>query len=186
MKSFVALALLSCLCTFLPTSEAQTQAKKNQPLPYTDADGYQVLSSIIDSRTEKLKNGPVWILHQTISGDTLGEIRAECSSRFPGEFQSALEDFDKKAKTRLLLLQRFSIHKEYKLVESLVGTQGGTYSVSAVGFDENKARAIVLVQYLVRPSGSVVVGGDTMSYLLRKTETGWQRVEDVPKCGRIY
>jgi len=78
MKSFVAVALLSCLCTFLPTSEAQTQAKKNQPLPYTDADGYQVLSSIIDSRTEKLKNGPVWILHQTISGDTLGEIRAEC------------------------------------------------------------------------------------------------------------
>jgi hypothetical protein len=186
MKSFVTLALMSCLCTFLSTSTAQTQAKKNQPLPYTDADGYQVLSSIIHSRTEKLKNEPVWILHQTISGDALGEIRAECSSRFPRDFQSALEDFDKKAKTRLLLQQRFSIHKEYKFVESPVGTRSGTYSVSAVGFDENKGRAIVLVQYLVHPPGSLIVGGDTMFYLLRKTETGWQRVEDVPKCGQIY
>jgi hypothetical protein len=186
MKSFVALALLSCLCTFSLTSEAQTQAKKNQPLSYTDADGYRVLSSIIDSRTEKLKNGFVWILHQTISGDALGQIRAECSSRFPREFQSALEDFDKKAKTKVLLLQRFSIQKEYKFIEALTGAQTGIYSVSAVGFDENKARAIVLVQYLVRPSGSVVGGGDTTFYLLRKTETGWERVEDVPKCGRIY
>ena len=55
----------------------------------------------------------------------------------------------------MLLQQQFSIHKEYKFVDSRVVTQSGTYSVSAVGFDENKARAIVLVQYLVRPPGSV-------------------------------
>jgi len=186
MKSFVALALLYCLCSFVPESDAQTQSKKKQPPPYTDTAGYQVLSSIIEARTEKLNAESVAIFHQTVSGDALGEIRAECSSRFPTEFQSALEDLDKKAKTKLLLQQQFSIHKEYRFVESMVGVQTGIYSVSAVGFDENKTRAIVLLQYLVHPPGSVVLGGDKMLYLLRRTQTGWQQAADVPKCGRIY
>ena len=186
MKSFVALALLLFLCTFLPASDAQSRPKKKQLLPYRDTDGYQVLSSVIEARTEKLKNGSVPIYHQTVSGDALAEITAECSSRFPREFQAALEDFDKEAKTKLILQQQFSIHKEYKFVETMVGVQTGTYSVSAVGFDENKTRGVVLVQYLVRPPGDVIVGGDKTFYLLRRTETGWQEAVDVPKCGRIY
>jgi hypothetical protein len=186
MKSFVALALLYCLCTFVPESDAQTQSRKKQPPPYTDTDGYQVLSSIIEARTEKSKAGSVPIFHQTVSGEALEEIRAECSSRFPTEFQSALEDLDKEAKTKLLLQQQFSIHKEYKFVETMVGVQTGIYSVSAVGFDENRTHAIVLVQYLVRPPGGAILGGDTMLYLLRRTQTGWQQAADVPKCGRIY
>jgi len=119
MKRFVALALLFCLCSFSPASVSQTQATKIELLPYGDTDGYQVLSSIIEARTEKLKNGSVSIFHQTISGDALGEIR-DCASRFPREFQSALEDFDKRAKTKMLLQQHFSIHKEYKFVETMV------------------------------------------------------------------
>lgn len=186
MKSVVALALLLCLCSFIPASDAQTHAKKNQASPYEDTDGYQVLSSMIEARTEKSKDRSVSIFHQTVSGDTVGKIRAECSSRFPQEFQSALEDFDTKAKTKLSLVQKFSIHKEYKLVENRVGTQTGVYSVSAVGFDEKKARAVVLVQHLVRPPGSVVLGGDTMLYPLRRTGTGWQLAADVPSCGQIY
>jgi len=186
MKSFVALALLYCLCSLVPESDAQTQSKKKQPPPYTDTDGYQVLSSIIEARTDKSKAGSVAIFHQTVSGDALGEIRAECSSRFATEFQSALEDLDKKAKTKLLLQQQFSIHKEYKFAETMVGVQTGIYSVSAVGFDENKTRAIVLVQYLVHPPGGVILGGDKTLYLLRRTQTGWQQAADVPNCGRIY
>jgi len=186
MKSVVALALFFYFCTFVPASGAQTQSKKDRHIPpYADADGYQVLSSVIDSRTEKL-NGSVSIFHQTVSGDALLQVGAECSSRFPREFQSALEDFDKKTKTKLLLQQQFSIRKEYKLVETPVGVRTGIYSLSAVGFDENKTRAIVLVQYLVRPPGSVILGGDMTFYLLRRTEAGWQTASDVPKCGQIY
>ena len=87
MKSFVALTLLYCLCCFVPESDTQTQSKKKQPPPYTDTDGYQVLSSVIEARTEKWKAGSVAIFHQTVSWDALGEMRAECSSRFPTEFQ---------------------------------------------------------------------------------------------------
>lgn len=115
-KSLIALALLLCLCAFLPASDAQSEPKRIQPIPYRDTDGYQVLSSILEARTEKLENGSVAIFHQTLSGDALGNIPAECSSRIPTEFQSALSDFHKKAGTKLLLQQQFSIHKEYKFV----------------------------------------------------------------------
>ena len=121
MKRFVTLALLFQLCSFSPAVDAQTQAKKLQLPAYGDTVGYQVVSSIIEARTEKLKNGSVSIFHQTISGDALGKIRAECASRLPREFQSALEDFDKQAKTKLLLQRRFSIHKEYEFVDTPVG-----------------------------------------------------------------
>ena len=74
MKSFVAMALF-CLCASLSVSDAQTKPKTNQPLPYSDADGYQILSSIIDERTEKMKNGSVLIFHQTVSEEAFREVR---------------------------------------------------------------------------------------------------------------
>ena len=90
MKSVVALALSFCPCVFLAASDAQTTPKKNQPLPYSDSDGYKVLSSIIDTRSEKLKGGSLLIFHQTVSGGAFREIRVQCSSGFPGEFHGAL------------------------------------------------------------------------------------------------
>ena len=186
IKRFVALTLLFCLCSLSSASDAQTLAKKIHPRSYEDTDGYRVLSSIIEARTAKLKKGTVLIFHQTVSGNTFGEGMSECVSPLSGEFQSALEDFDKKGKTKLLLQHQLSIHEEYKFVETMVGLRTGIYSVSAVGFDENKTRAIVLVRYLVRRPRAVNLGGDKMLYLLRRTGTGWQQAADVPNCGQIY
>ena len=186
MKSFVALALVFfCLFTLLPASNAQTKPNKNQLLPYSDTDGYKVLSSIIDARTKELGSGSVSIFHQTVSEEAFRAVRLQCSGSFPGEFQSALEDFDKKARTKFLLQREFSLQKEYRFVETRAGVQTGIYSMSAVGFDENRTHAIVLVGYLVRPAGSIL-GGDTTFYLLRRTEKGWQDATDIAKCGRIY
>jgi hypothetical protein len=175
-----------CPCTFVPASHPQTKPQKNQAISYSDADSYQVLSSVIDARTEKLKDGSVSIFHQTVSEDAFGEVRAQCSSRFPREFQSALEDFDKKAKTNFLLQREFAIHRDYRFVEAVVGVQTGIYSMSAVGFDEDKTHAIVLVQYLVRPAGSIILGGSRVFYLFRRTSTGWEQAADIPLCGQIY
>jgi hypothetical protein len=186
MKSFVALALLFFLCTSSPASDSQTNPKAKPIAPYGDSDGYEVLSSVIDSMTEKTKSTSVSIFHQTISAADFKEIRTECTSRFPADFKGALEDLDKKAKTKLLLQKQFSIHKEYKLVQTAVGTRAGIYSVSAVGFDEKKTRAIAVIQYLVRPHQSPILGGGKTFYLLRRTETGWQQAPYIPACGHIY
>jgi hypothetical protein len=194
MKSLVALALsFFCLFVLPQASNAQTKSRKNQLLPYADAEGYRVMSSVLDASTETSRSEPVSIFHRTVSERDFGDVRLQCSGSIPKEFQSALEGFDKKAKTKFVLQQEFSLRRKYRLIEAMVGIQtstkgppAGIYSVSAVGFDEKRTRAIVLVQYLVHPTGSVVLGGSTILYLLRKTQRGWQRATDIPECGQIY
>ncbi len=197
MKRSMALApLLSVLWLFLAVSNAQTRPNKNQLLPYDDADGYQVLSSIIDASTNKLKSESVSIFHHTLSEEAFRGVRFQCSGSIPAEFQSAAEDFDNKAKTKFLLQQEFSIQKKYKLValsretpvnignQSQTASSSATFSVSAVGFDETKAHAIALVRYIMR-SGGTICGSSTF-HLLRKTGQGWREATEIPKCGRIY
>jgi len=187
MKRSMALAvLLSALSPFLAVSNAQTSPKQNQLFPYDDVDGYLVLSSIIASRTNQWKTEPVLIFQHTISGERLNDLKNKCSNRVPSEFQKAAEDLEKKAKTRFLLGERFSLQKKYRFVAAPSSNSLGVFSLSAVGFDETKTRAIVLVEYLVRPASSIVLGGDSTFYLLRKTATGWKEVTEFPKCGRIY
>lgn len=188
MKRLVTIAcVLCCFFVSLPVSSAQTKLKQATPLPYDDGDGYQVLSSIIDARASKSKSELVSLFRRTVPAESLSAIRSQCSNSFPPEFQAALEDLEKKAMTNFLLQQKFSIHKKYSLVDDRISTHlPGIYSVSAVGFDEKKARAIVLVQYLVRRNGSIALGGDSTFYLLRKTDKAWQEAVDIPRCGRIY
>ena len=187
MKRSMALALLLfALSPYLTAANAQTSPNKNQVLPYDDAEGYLVLSSIIDLRTSQWKTEPVSVFQHTISPEKVNDLKNECCDKVPAEFQRAAEDFDTKAKTRFLLKERFSLQKKYRFVPAPTAKSLGVFSVSAVGFDETKTRAIVLVEYLVRRADSIVLGGDSIFYLLRKTPTGWKDVTVVPKCGRIY
>ena len=178
--------LLSALSLFLTVANAQTSPNNNQPLPYDDADGYLVLSAIIDLRANQEKTEQVLVFQHTISGEKLSALKNQCADRVPAEFQKAAEDFDKKAKTRFLLKERFSLQKKFRFVAAPTLKSLGVFSVSAVGFDETKTHAIVLVQYLVRPPNSIVLGGDSSFYLLRKTTAGWKEATETPKCGRIY
>jgi hypothetical protein len=176
-----------CPLSFLTVSNAQTSPNKIQLLPYDDADGYQVLSSIIDASTNKLKSDSVSIFHQTLSEEAFRGVRFQCSGSIPAEFQSAAEDLDKKAKTRFLLRRELSIQKKYRLVALSRKTPvsgSETFSVSAVGFDETKAHAIALVQYIVHNGGTI--GGSSIFHLLRKTSQGWQEATEISTCGRIY
>jgi len=193
MRGAIAAALsFFCLFAFLPVSNAQTKPKHKQLLPYDDPDGYLVLSAIINAKTKDLRGDPVSIFYRTVSEEGFRGVRLECSNNFPKEFQGALADFDKKGKTKFLLQRQFSIQKKYRFVETAVHVQAptesfrGTYSVSAVGFDESKTHAIVLVEYLGGYDDRIVWGGDTRFYLLRRTANGWQEATDVQTCGRIY
>lgn len=185
MKRSTAL-VLSALYLLLRVATAQTNPGKNQLLPYDDAEGYAVLSSIIDSGADQRKTEPISIFQHTISSQGLKDLKNECAARVPAEFQKAAEDLDQKSKTGFLLKERFSLQKRYKFVATQTSDSPGVFSVSAVGFDETKSRAVVLVEYLVRPTKSMVLGGDSTYYLLRKTAAGWKEATEIPKCGRIY
>jgi len=97
MKRLMVLALVFfCPLSSLTVSNPQTSPNKNQLLPYDDADPYQVLSSIIDASTNKLKSDSVSILHQTVSEEAFWGVRFQCSGSIPAEFQSAAEDLTKR------------------------------------------------------------------------------------------
>lgn len=197
MKLLMVVALVFfCPLSFLTVSNAQTSPNKNPLLPYDDVDGYQVLSSIIDASTNKLKSDSVSIFHQTLSEEAFRGVRFQCSGSIPAEFQSAAEDLVKRAKTKFLLRREFSIQKKYRLVllsrktpvdagnQSQTASASATFSVSAVGFDETKAHAIALVRYIVHSGGAI--GGSSTFHLLRKTPQGWQEATEISTCGRIY
>jgi hypothetical protein len=194
MKQFLLLTVSSLL--FLPISNAQTNSEKSSLFPYGDADGYQVLSTIIDGRAGKSKSDSGSILHRTISGQTFAGVRSQCSRSIPVEFQRALEDFDRNTGREFLLGRSFSIKKRYVLVglspanfshaaeESQKKDPVGVFSVTPVGFDQTRTHAIAVIRYTERSGGTI--GGDSTFYLLRKTDEGWKEVAEIPKCGRIY
>lgn len=136
------------------------------------------------------------MFRRTISEENLRAVRVQCSGDIPSEFRGAEEDFDKKAKVKFLLQQKFSIRRKYKLVglsrvapsltEEQVqnGSISDVFSVSAVGFDETRTYAIALVRYMVHEGGTK--GGDSTFHLLRKTEKAWQEAPEITRCGRIY
>jgi hypothetical protein len=134
MKGLISFALiLFCHLFFISVSSAQIRPNKNQVLPYDDIDGYQVLSTVIDARANEVKSESVPIFHQTVSGEAVRGVRFQCAGRIPAEFQGAAEDFDKKAKTRFLLMERFSLQKKYRFV-------GGPTSNSPRGFFRLRSR----------------------------------------------
>jgi hypothetical protein len=73
-----------CPLSFPTVSNAQTSTNKSQLLPYDDTDGYQVLSSIIDASTNKLKSDSVSIFHQTLSEEAFRGVRFQCASETGG------------------------------------------------------------------------------------------------------
>ena len=152
---------------------------------YDDAEGYKVLSALIELRTKDAKVESVAIFRRTIAQQTVSELLTDCTSKIPAEFQIAGKNLEQSAKIRRQLQREFSIRERYQLVGNSVGNSEGVFSFSVVGFDEARNHAIALLEYLVHPTDSIM-GGDSTFYLLRKTENGWQQAAEVPKCGRIY
>jgi hypothetical protein len=166
---------------------------------YDDRDGYEVLSVLLNRLSVVRKNDTIRIDPRTAAGESVAEIKAQCSG-IPVEFHGASEDFDKKLNTRQIRRRRFSLKKSYELghasamadlnqpetrEQARKRIRSGTYYVAAVGFDDKRTHAIAFVEYIC---GNLC--GDSIFYYLRKTENGWQEAPEVQRevraCGRIY
>src|SRR5260370_22101675 len=71
---------------------AQTKNQSGQTPIYQDRDGYQVLSVLLNARSDEWKNGTIEINPRTASGKAVAEIKAQCTG-IPTEFQAASQDF---------------------------------------------------------------------------------------------
>jgi hypothetical protein len=177
------------LSLFAAQEGAQTKIQNRPPPVYDDNDGYEVLSVVLNARIAKQKNETVRISSGTSSGDRVMQMRGQCSG-IPAEFQSASEDFDEKAKTKLVLRKEFYLKKKYELeyanrASTNPSVHPGVFYVGAVGFNGTKTRAIALVEYIC---GSLC--GDSSFYFLRKSGKRWEEAPEVQRevraCSRIY
>jgi len=200
MKPATMMLVAGLFCSLMCVdTHAQTKNEKNRMAIYDDRDGYEVLSVLLNARSDVWKNETITIDPRTALGREVAEIKAECSG-IPAEFQAASQDFDKKLQTRLLLRRGFTLRKNYELrhAGSIMGPEqprneeeirkrirSGTYYVAAVGFDDKRTRAIAFVEYIC---GNLC--GNSLFYFLRKSDKGWEEApevqREVQRCGRIY
>lgn len=119
--------------------------------------------------------------------------------KVPEEFREAANDYERRAKTALLLRKKFSMNTPYDLVgESRITGSGvrnppatgkdisekistGTFYLSPVGFDANHAHAIVYKNYLC---GNLCGWG--AFHLLVKNGDRWEEAKDVVGCTWQY
>lgn len=183
---------LAIICGVLSPARlwAQTSSEPGKLAEYADADGYVVLSALLDQYAP-----PHSIL--IISPETSSEIAAgsfDSCEGIPDEFKVAARDFDERNKRPLRLTKRFQLRTAYNFADSMKrGSPSATspgeqelpphlsermvYVVSAVGFDAARTHAIA---YVALFCGAECGGGGY--HLLVKGKSGWKEVEHSPVC----
>ena len=185
--------ILSLLPSILPSQEKRS-AKGRHELPYSDDEGYVVLSKILGPAFEANGKKLMSIRRLTIRPRDLDQ----CTD-VPKDFQDAAADFKKKVSIKYTFERRFSPSLKYELV-TIVSPPGsvpphpapgktlertrnvsGIYYLSAVGFDKNKTHAIAYEKYFC---GELC--GDDSFYFLLKDKNGWEDAPGITGCSRIF
>ncbi len=182
------MCVLSCTVSLF----AQNTAQAPPPADYDDAEGYAVLSVLLDHYHSEAEN-TLQISSQTASG-TKPDSFDTCATKLPAEFATAANDYKEKNKQNLRVAKKFNVKFGYKLVDlskkrqPLAPTNNAkdlppplfdhnVYEVSAVGFDASRTHAIAYV--------SVFCGPDCSSgayHLLVKEKGGWKEFVSSPVC----
>lgn len=189
--SFSALVFLLMVATLAAGSNSGQTDKLKM---YDDADGYAVLSKLLEPQGVGSETTVVDIVSPTVSAKEMWHRLGDCV-QVPDEFQAAAKDFDGKATTRLELEDRFQLGVKHEIVKprpitpsdyaklratgrtNFPQASNGWYYVAAVGFDADKTHAIAYVNFLC---GTNCCGGTF--HLLKKGARGWEEVKNIVKC----
>jgi hypothetical protein len=130
---------------------------------------------------------------------TSGVNSLEDCMKIPEEFREAANDYERRAKTALVLRKKFAIKMPYDLAgeSRITGTgvrqppatgtdasgrmSSGTFYLSPVGFDANHTHAIAYKNYLC---GNLCGWGGF--HLLVKNGGRWEEAKDVNVCTWHY
>jgi hypothetical protein len=183
-----AVCVVSCAAVLF----AQTAPESSKVADYEDADGYSVLSVLLDHE-HSASDHSFQISPITASGMKPDSFQS-CTGRIPAEFSAAVNDFRDKNRQNWHLSKKFNLKFGYKFADlaskrqPLAPTPNAKelppalfddriFEVSAVGFDASRTHAIAYV--------AVFCGPDCTSaayHLLVKEKEGWKEFVSSPVC----
>jgi hypothetical protein len=166
---------------------------------YEDAEGYTVLSTLLAGAGDETHAAAIRINMVTHVESTSGVNSLEDCMKIPEEFHEAANDYERRAKTALVLRKKFALKMPYDLAgeSRITGTgvrqppttgtdisgksSSGTFYLSPVGFDANHTHAIAYKNYLC---GNLCGWGGF--HLLVKNAGRWEEAKDVSACTWHY
>ncbi len=166
---------------------------------YDDAEGYAVLSMLLDGAGQETHAAVLQINMVTHVESVSGAHSLEDCMKIPEEFREAADDYERRAKAALVLKKKFALRTPYELAGEtrIVGSErkppsindadnsakisNGTFYLSPVGFDPNHTHAIAYENYLC---GNLCGWGGY--HLLVKNAGRWEEAKDITGCTWHY
>lgn len=200
MKTILPSALLASLilCGCTAHERVQNHIPANAG-GYDDAEGYAVLSMLLDSASQETHAGTIRINLVTHVESVNGAHSLEECLKVPEDFREAANEYERRAGTALVLRRRFTLRMPYDLAgETRITGSGlknpastdkgisekiasGTFYLSPVGFDANHTHAVAYENYLC---GNLCGWG--AYHLLVKNAGRWEEAKDVNGCAWHY
>ena len=200
MKTALSSALIASLilCGCGARERVQNHIPANAGV-YEDAEGYALLSMLLNGAGDETHGAAIRINMVTHVESTSGLNSLEDCMKIPEEFREAANDYERKAKTALVLRKKFTLSMPYDLAgETRITGSGlknpsstekgisekiasGTFYLSPVGFDANHTHAIAYKNYLC---GNLCGWGGF--HLLVRNAGRWEEAKDVSACTWHY
>jgi hypothetical protein len=180
----------SVLCIGAFASVQGSFASSAKPM-YDDAEGYVVLSGLLDHYSSGPTGSVITISPTTVPVEQM--LSSLNCGKVPDGFQAAIKDFQEKNKVGLQLAPKFSMQAKYELSndpdrylpvpkpgeqELRSPPRKPIYVVSVVGFDLSGTHAIAYISVFC---GDECGGGGY--HFLSKEKGAWKEIKDSPKCG---
>ena len=166
---------------------------------YDDAEGYAVLSKLLEDASQDLHATVIRINVVTHVESVSGAHSLEDCMKVPEDFREAANDYERRAGTALVLRKKFTLRTPYDLAgetritgtgvrpppatgtDNSQKTSTGTFYLSPVGFDATHTHAIAYENYLC---GNLCGWG--AYHLLVKNAGRWEEAKDVNGCTWHY
>ena len=196
LSSALTVSLLLCGCS--AHERIQNHIPANASV-YDDSEGYAVLSMLLGGAGQETHAASIRINMVTHVESVSGAHSLEDCLKVPEEFREAANDYERRAKTALVLKKKFAMRTPYDLVGEtrIVGSArkpafttdkdiaekiaNGAFYLSPVGFDANHTHAIAYENYLC---GNLCGWGGY--HLLVKNAGRWEEAKDVGACTWHY
>ena len=196
LPSVLVTSLILCGCS--AHERVQNHIPANATV-YDDAEGYAVLSMLLDGARQETHASVIRINMVTHVESVSGAHSLEDCMKVPEEFREAANDYERRAGAALVLRKKFTLTMSYDLAgETRISGTGvrqppatgtgnsqkistGTFYLSPVGFDASHTHAIAYENYLC---GNLCGWG--AYHLLVKNTGKWEEAKDVPACTWHY